>query len=373
MSGMMSAIAWMPWWAQLLAGLVLLVLGVAFLLMPFAVFGLKPRLEEVELQLGEIRAKLRVIAMRLSGTDEPQPARPVDYAPIRQPMPAAPDAAYYPDPRPAEPMRAQPAQSDPSWTRARDHARDERPRQDPGRLDGAFGTRAASFPPDPRDARPQAEPRVGRASDDWTAAQPPTERAPPAPRAAASWSEKAPPERSGDHAAFQGEPRSAYAGFGRRDAERMEPMRPDSGRGDSDGRVGSFLAGESEAGPRTPPTVNADRPYDDMPVEGLSQTLRPTHFEPPGHDARPTHSASPQPGPQATPGSWAAPRPADHAQAPSGPEFGPRADRHAADGPPWMRADERTAPAADPRHDRDDDETWRRPRAEPTLRWPPRT
>ncbi|MFT8718717.1 hypothetical protein [Acetobacter sp.] len=68
---------WLPLWAQfLLLGLGIVVL-VAFLLMPFAVFGVKGRLREIELQLEDVRADLRVITMRLgSVTPEPKEAAP---------------------------------------------------------------------------------------------------------------------------------------------------------------------------------------------------------------------------------------------------------------------------------------------------------
>jgi len=83
--------SWLPWWAQIILGLVLFCLGVTYLLMPFAVFGLKPRLEEVELQLGEIRAELRVIGMRLAGEPEGRVSVPNEDASVRRvPQPAEP-------------------------------------------------------------------------------------------------------------------------------------------------------------------------------------------------------------------------------------------------------------------------------------------
>ncbi|MCQ9155244.1 hypothetical protein [Acidomonas methanolica] len=72
MSGLLAAI---PLWLQGAVLLVGLGLGLIFLLMPFAVFGVKPRLEEVELQLGELRAELRSLSMRLSQTAAPPPSR----------------------------------------------------------------------------------------------------------------------------------------------------------------------------------------------------------------------------------------------------------------------------------------------------------
>lgn len=62
---------WMPWWAQLLILVVAILFGIAFLMMPFAVFGLKGRLDFLEAQLDDIHAELRMVTMRL-----PDPERP---------------------------------------------------------------------------------------------------------------------------------------------------------------------------------------------------------------------------------------------------------------------------------------------------------
>lgn len=61
------AVPGLPDWTGLLALLVLLLLGLAFVLMPFAVFGVKGRLDAVEAQLEALTAELR--ASRLQ---EPQ-------------------------------------------------------------------------------------------------------------------------------------------------------------------------------------------------------------------------------------------------------------------------------------------------------------
>lgn len=66
------AIPGMPDWT----GLLLLALGLlcaaAFLLMPFSVFGVKARLEALEVQLDEIQAEIRSLALRMG---EPAPPR----------------------------------------------------------------------------------------------------------------------------------------------------------------------------------------------------------------------------------------------------------------------------------------------------------
>lgn len=62
---------WVPMWAQLALLLLGLLFAVALLLMPFAVFGLKGRLDLLEAQLDDIHADLRMLAMRLPDV-EPQ-------------------------------------------------------------------------------------------------------------------------------------------------------------------------------------------------------------------------------------------------------------------------------------------------------------
>jgi disintegrin/metalloproteinase domain-containing protein 1 len=64
---------WVPWWAQLALLVLALLFAVAFLMMPFAVFGLKGRLDLLEAQLDDIHAELRMLAMRLP---EAEPVRP---------------------------------------------------------------------------------------------------------------------------------------------------------------------------------------------------------------------------------------------------------------------------------------------------------
>jgi len=61
---------WMPWWLQLLVVVVCILLGLAFLFMPFSVFGVKSRLEAVEARLDEIQGEIRSLALRL-----PEPGR----------------------------------------------------------------------------------------------------------------------------------------------------------------------------------------------------------------------------------------------------------------------------------------------------------
>ncbi|GAB6854721.1 hypothetical protein [Asaia astilbis] len=109
---MTTAFLSLPLWMQFLAGFILLGLGLMFILMPFSIFGVKPRLEEVELQLNEVRAELRIIAMRLAqgGSDTGPSGEPI-YAPPRRntaqsdPAPRPPEVAPTAEmPRAPEPM-----------------------------------------------------------------------------------------------------------------------------------------------------------------------------------------------------------------------------------------------------------------------------
>jgi hypothetical protein len=92
---------WMPGWLQLLVVVVGVLLGLAFLFMPFSVFGVKSRLEGVEARLDEIQGEIRSLALRL-----PEPGRGAGFdddsvvlrasAPLRDPRatPPIPPAAW---------------------------------------------------------------------------------------------------------------------------------------------------------------------------------------------------------------------------------------------------------------------------------------
>lgn len=104
---------WLPWWAALAAIVLALLFLLAFLTMPFSVFGLKGRLDLIEMQLDEIQAELRRLAARppaepsrYAGRETPpefgraanQPERPRRPAPVedaadRMPLGLAPAAA----------------------------------------------------------------------------------------------------------------------------------------------------------------------------------------------------------------------------------------------------------------------------------------
>jgi len=74
MSSLIPFPDWVPPWAQLLLLIVGILLGLAFLLMPFSVFGVKSRLEAVEARLDEIQGEIRSLALRL-----PEPGRRASY------------------------------------------------------------------------------------------------------------------------------------------------------------------------------------------------------------------------------------------------------------------------------------------------------
>lgn len=117
---------WVPPWAQLAILVAALLFGLMFLLMPFAVFGVKGRLDLLEARLDEIQGEIRSLALRLpepDGDDAPAipgndtspggrggyapPGRQAgpggyeDYATQRPPIPPAPQDRRPPPPGPS--------------------------------------------------------------------------------------------------------------------------------------------------------------------------------------------------------------------------------------------------------------------------------
>jgi hypothetical protein len=95
----------LPEWVGLVVLVVLALVGLAYLLMPFSVFGLKGRLEAIEAQLDEIQTEIRSLTARMpepgrrrapiedDWAEPPQAARPVAEPPrLRPPIP--PPAAW---------------------------------------------------------------------------------------------------------------------------------------------------------------------------------------------------------------------------------------------------------------------------------------
>lgn len=90
----------LPDWAGLVLLGVLALVALAYLLMPFSVFGVKGRLDTIEARLDEIQTEIRTLALRLS---EPGRARrPVVEEDWAEP-PVAPRRAE-PEPRSGPPV-----------------------------------------------------------------------------------------------------------------------------------------------------------------------------------------------------------------------------------------------------------------------------
>ena len=96
---------WMPWWMQLAIVIACLLVGLAFLAMPFSVFGLKSRLESVDARLDELAGELRSLSLRLpepdhTGYDTPALLRAAQQREIRQaaPPPPIPPASWQAEP-----------------------------------------------------------------------------------------------------------------------------------------------------------------------------------------------------------------------------------------------------------------------------------
>lgn len=111
------AIPGLPTWTGLLALLFLAVAGLAFLLMPFSVFGVKGRLDSIEAQLDDIQAEIRGLALRM--TEGPTRAVVADeWAPPPGVAPPAAAPRMSAGPRlhpPVPPPPAQPSRREPRF------------------------------------------------------------------------------------------------------------------------------------------------------------------------------------------------------------------------------------------------------------------
>jgi len=96
----------LPAWVALVLLAAIAVSILAFLAMPFAVFGVKSRLEAIEAELADLRADLRALVLDAPGSARPRAAVEVDYvAPPARVAPRAPE----PEPRMAPPVPPPPA------------------------------------------------------------------------------------------------------------------------------------------------------------------------------------------------------------------------------------------------------------------------
>lgn len=95
---------WVPWWVPFLVLVPGVLYLLAFLLMPFSVFGTKGRLESLEARLDEVHAEIRRLALRLpeplagGAYEDDLPSLPIAHPPPvseirRPPIPPAPGAA----------------------------------------------------------------------------------------------------------------------------------------------------------------------------------------------------------------------------------------------------------------------------------------
>ena len=102
---------WMPWYLQLIVVVAAILAGLAYLVMPFSVFGLKSRLDALESRLDDIQSDLRTLTQRLpeptrTPYDPPAILRAAALAPPREttppPPPPIPPASWQADPPPRE-------------------------------------------------------------------------------------------------------------------------------------------------------------------------------------------------------------------------------------------------------------------------------
>ena len=100
---------WLPWWVPILVLVPVLLYGLALLAMPFAVFGVKARLEAIEFRLDEIQGEIRSLSLRLREPSRDSAAFDDGYVDpparlARRPPPPIPPAA----PEGAAPRQATP-------------------------------------------------------------------------------------------------------------------------------------------------------------------------------------------------------------------------------------------------------------------------
>ena len=112
MAGALSLPDWVPWWAQLLLLIAGVLITMAFVMMPFSVFGLKSRLEAIEARIDELQGEIRTLVLRLPergpgvyegegfGRGAPKPA------PIVAARSPVPPASWTPDAAPRRPIGA---------------------------------------------------------------------------------------------------------------------------------------------------------------------------------------------------------------------------------------------------------------------------
>lgn len=331
---MTTALLSLPLWMQFLAGFILLGLGLMFILMPFSIFGVKPRLEEVELQLNEVRAELRIIAMRLAqGAGETGPSGEPIYAPPRRA--AASGGQAEPPLRPTETMRT----------------------PDPMPWSAQAGRQAAQRPPVERPSveRPPAErPLAERPSVERTSGERLTPDHAPAERIQPDRMQY---ERSGQDEALRPMPAAEEVSL----REAFQPRHPST---------------DERRDRQIPPSVRDDYSYAESGAqENLERILRPTHFDPP-----PPREAPRPPGATYDTRASAAPYAGAGGTAASISSYQGKGQNEATsrNDDAWRLKAQRQEMAprgagAEAEKLRQAEEAGaRRVRSEPTLRWPPR-
>jgi hypothetical protein len=102
----------LPDWSGLVVLVVLLLVALAYLLMPFSVFGVKGRLDAIEAQLDEIQTEIRTLALRM-----PEPGR-ARRPPVEDDWAEPPVAIRRAEPEP-QPRATPPVPPPAAWPDAR--------------------------------------------------------------------------------------------------------------------------------------------------------------------------------------------------------------------------------------------------------------
>lgn len=117
---------WLPWWTTFAVLVPLGLYLLAFLLMPFSVFGLKGRLEAVEARLDEIQGEIRSLSLRLperGDFERESMARPPIPPASRPAEPRRTIPRYNPEQQYADPDRPAPPADRPVIVRRPDPSR----------------------------------------------------------------------------------------------------------------------------------------------------------------------------------------------------------------------------------------------------------
>ncbi|MBS1018714.1 hypothetical protein JK205_07180 [Gluconobacter cerinus] len=190
---MMPDISWLPAWALMSLLIIAGLFALALVCMPFAVFGVKPRLQELEFQIGELRAELQSLSLRLTAPPsdrmvaagrpadeesrtagvrapvqktpsvERAPSEPADYfepaAVVRAEGPSYEDGPLVADPDALRRVAKKPEASKKSWSRAPWEG--EQTRQSAAREREELAPRSVSTRNDDDEAfRARAEPKL---------------------------------------------------------------------------------------------------------------------------------------------------------------------------------------------------------------------